>query len=351
LFDVRPISRQRKALKRSLAYDSPKVNILLSTYNGARFLQAQLESFSAQHYENWILHWRDDGSTDDSVSMIRSYAEGLPAGRCVESPSSGPHIGAAESFLTLLGECADADAIAFADQDDVWLPRKLQNAVQHIAESGDHPVLYCARQFLVDEALLGQRRSPLHEAAPGFPACLAQNIATGNTLVMNRAAAALVAGMTPPEHTVHDWWSYMVVSACGGRIIFDACPQVLYRLHPHNLIGSARSTPARAFGAVRRGPGIFMTMMRRHVDALAAHAAQLTPQARHELRIIQSALQGGVRARIAALRCNGFRRRTAIENLLFAYWFLTDRGLPAMLSAKDNGPRPHWATRERPAAE
>lgn len=338
-------------MKRSLAYDSPRVNILLSTYNGARFLQAQLESFSAQHYGNWILHWRDDGSTDDSVAMIRSYAEALPPGRCVESPSSGPHMGAAESFLTLLGECADADAIAFADQDDVWLPRKLQNAVEHIAEAGEHPVLYCARQLLVDEALRGQKLSIMHDRAPGFPASLAQNIATGNTLVMNRAAAALVAGMKPPEHTVHDWWSYIVVSACGGRIIFDARPQVLYRLHPHNLIGSAHSMPGRALAAIRRGPRVFMTMMRRHVDALAGHAAQLTPQARHELRIIQSALQGGIRARITALRCNRFRRRTATENLLFAYWFLTDRGHPAMLTAKDTGPRPHWASRERPAAE
>ncbi len=327
------------------------MNILLSTYNGEQFLRAQLESFSAQSYGNWILYWRDDGSTDGTVGMIRSYAEGLAPGRCVESPSSGPHIGASESFLILLRESTDADAIAFADQDDVWLPEKLQHAVAYITESGARPMLYCARQFLVDANLRGHKLSLMHPLTPGFPACLTQNIATGNTLVMNRAAAALVAGMTPPYHTVHDWWSYIVVSSCGGRIVFDGRPQVLYRLHPHNLIGSERSMPARALTALRRGPGIFMTMMRRHVEALAGHAAQLTPQARHDLRIIQSALQGGVRARIAALRCKGFQRRTMIENLLFAYWFLTDKGLPAVLPAKDAGPLPHWATREHRAAE
>jgi len=316
------------------------VTILLSTFNGARFLPEQLESFIAQDYKNWVLRWRDDGSADETTSIMRAFAARAGAGRCVESASSGPHLGASQSFLTLLAEHKAADAVAFADQDDVWLPEKLRHAMEYLAASGNRPVLYCARQILVDEALRGHTLSVAHVAAPGFPASLTQNIANGNTLVMNTAAAKLVAEMGRPEGTVHDWWSYIVVSACGGQIIFDARPGVLYRLHKNNLIGSARPLPARAIAAMRRGPAIFMTMMRRHADALAAQASRLTPQARGDLRLVRAALHGGLLARLAALRCRRFRRRTMLENLLFGLWFAMDR--PA-----DSRAQPAWTPREQ----
>ncbi|OYV30315.1 MAG: hypothetical protein B7Z81_14405, partial [Acidocella sp. 20-61-6] len=87
-----------------------RVHILLSTYNGARFLQAQLDSLLAQSYPHWRLHWRDDGSADDTVGILRAFAAGAGAGRCIESASSGPHLGACPSFLTLLAETMGAQA-------------------------------------------------------------------------------------------------------------------------------------------------------------------------------------------------------------------------------------------------
>jgi glycosyltransferase involved in cell wall biosynthesis len=309
----------------------PHLTILLSTFNGGRFLHAQLESFCAQSFTNWTLYWRDDGSADDSVAIMRTFAARQP-GRVVESPGSGPHLGASPSFLTLLAEAEGApitDMVAFADQDDVWLTDKLQHAVESLLNAGDRPALYCARQYLVDERLQGARLSVVRDCSPGFPACLTQNVANGNTLVMNRAAAHIVASMGQPEGTVHDWWSYITVSACGGQVVFDERPAVLYRLHKNNLIGSARPLPARAIAAMQRGPAIFMTMMRRHADALAAHQARLAPSARRDLTHIRAALNGGMLARIKALRCPGFRRRTLLENILFAYWFVTDSLPPA----------------------
>ena len=302
----------------------PAITILLSTYNGEQFLQAQLESFSAQRYTNWVLLWRDDGSADSTIAIMRAFAAANP-GRCTEAASSGPHLGAAESFLTLLQESQGAEMVAFSDQDDVWLANKLQHAVESLHPAGHAPALYCARQYLVDAALRGTKLSALHHNTPGFPASLTQNIANGNTLVMNAAAARLVSTFGRPEGTVHDWWSYIVVSACGGHVMFDPRPQVLYRLHKNNLIGSARPLPARALAAIRRGPKIFMTMMRRHADYLAAGASHLTPQSRQDLNTIHTALRGGMFPRLAALRCTRFRRRTLLENLLFSFWFITEK--------------------------
>ncbi len=299
------------------------VTILLSTYNGEKFLAAQLKSFLAQDFDDWRLLWRDDGSNDRTVEMMRGFAAGLAPGRCVESKSSGPHLGAAPSFLLLLAEARDAKIIAFADQDDVWLPGKLSRAANRVAAAGDRPALYCAQQYMVDEALMGARKSAAHTNPPRFPASLTQNIANGNTLVMNRAACDLVTAIPGPEGTVHDWWSYIVVSACGGEVVFDAEPQVLYRLHKNNLIAASPSTAARAIAALDRGPGIFMTMMRRHAETLRRHDAKLTPAARTDLALISAALSGSWRQRLAALRCKTFRRRTLLENVLFAYWFMT----------------------------
>ncbi|HTQ71190.1 MAG TPA: glycosyltransferase [Acidocella sp.] len=310
------------------------VAILLSTFNGEAFLPAQLNSFLAQTHERWVLHWRDDGSTDNTIGIMRDFAARVGPDRCIESPSCGPHLGVTASFLTLLRENIGAMAVAFADQDDVWLPEKLHCALDMLASAGEAPALYCARQYLVDEALSGARLSAPYQGVAGFPACLTQNIANGNTLVMNAPAAALVATACEPEGTVHDWWSYIVVSACGGRVLFDARPQVLYRLHKRNLIGRSQPLHARALAALQRGPVVYMTMMQRHADALMAQAARLTPQASQDLALVRNGLYGGLASRVLALRCKRLRRRTALENLLFGVWFLTSRGF---LAARKRG--------------
>jgi hypothetical protein len=299
------------------------ITILLSTFNGAPFLAEQLDSFLAQTHRNWVLYWRDDGSADDTVRIMRGFARRIGADRCIESPGSGPHLGARASFLGLLAQARSAEIVAFADQDDVWLPDKLARAAAQIEPHGLHPALYCGRQYLVDEKLSGLGLSILHRGDAEFPASLTQNIAAGNTLVMNAAAVALVTSLGQPDVSMHDWWCYITLSAAGGAIMFDAQPQVLYRLHKTNLVGTARPAYARAWGALRRGPQRYMAAMRRHADALAAEPARLTPQARADLKLVEAALHGDLLARITALRCPRLRRRTRLETLLFGYWFLT----------------------------
>ena len=323
-----------------------RVVILLSTYNGAPYLQVQLNSFLAQTHEDWVLHWRDDGSTDETLHIMAAFTAKIGAGRCIQSPSTGPHLGAARSFLALLTETVraetmrtgglGADLVAFADQDDVWLPEKLDAALAMLAPAGEAPALYCARQYLVDETLGNAKLSAMHRQNPSFPACLTQNIANGNTLVMNAAAASLIAASGYPAESVHDWWSYIVVSACGGTVMFDERPHVLYRLHKHNLIGRSQPWHRRALAALRRGPLVYMTMMHRHADLLEELAGRMPAQARQDLRLVQAGLRGGLTEKIAALRCSRFRRRTWLETLLFAWWFINSEppSRPAQATAQ-----------------
>lgn len=209
----------------------PQITILLSTYNGEKYLPSQLESFLGQSGVDWCLAWRDDGSEDNTVAVMQAFTRLAGPERCVQSPSSGPHLGAAASFLLLLAENQDSPYLAFADQDDFWLPEKLQRSLALLGPPDGKPALYCARQTLTDDDFSYPTPSMKFPGTPGFPASLAQNVATGNTVVMNDAAAKLVSAVPPPEASNHDWWSYILVSACGGRVVYDEIPSMLYRQH------------------------------------------------------------------------------------------------------------------------
>ncbi len=300
-----------------------RVTILLSTFNGAAYLDAQLASLVAQTEREWRLLWRDDGSWDATVRVMAGWQSDVGAGCCQELPVGG-HLGVAESYFALLraGIAAGATAVAFADQDDVWLPFKLERALAALTTvRAGRPALYCARQVLVAADL---RRIGLSAPvrALAFPAALTQNVATGCTVLMNEAAARLVAMSTPPPTALHDWWSYLVVAVAGGQIIADPEPVVLYRQHGGNRVGAPRSVMRRAVGAVRRGPDLFMDVLRRNVAALCKQPHLVAPEHWATLERIERGLDGGVMARLSALMLPGLRRQTWEETLLFRLWFM-----------------------------
>jgi glycosyltransferase involved in cell wall biosynthesis len=305
----------------------PRVILLLSTYNGEKYLDQQLESLLVQTHKNWVLYWRDDGSTDGTVAIMEAFAARAGQGRCVYIDPSRQRCGPTTSFLTLLTaaveKLAALDAIAFVDQDDVWLPHKLARGLAALKTiPPDEPALYCAPQILVDAAL---RRIGISGRAPrggAFPASLTQNIATGCTVMLNRAAAALVARSRPSPSTLHDWWCYLLVTAAGGRLVQDKEPVVLYRQHATNAVGAPASPVRRAIAALRRGPRQFMTVLRQHVAALAAQPELLSPKARDDVASLNRVLNASFIRRLAALTTPGFRRQYPAETMLFRAWFL-----------------------------
>jgi glycosyltransferase involved in cell wall biosynthesis len=299
---------------------SARCAILLSTYNGEAYLDALLDSLAAQTHRDWVLYWRDDGSTDGTVAKLRGWS----AGQAVEVGAPPGNLGVTRSFIALLRAAAAHPFIAFADQDDVWLPEKLTWAIGGLESLGG-PALYCARQILVDQGL---RRIGLSAALDGpaaFPASLTQNIATGNTVVLNAAGVALVTASEPPAKTWHDWWCYLLVTAAGGTVLRDDRGVILYRQHGENVVGAPSSAPRRAWAALRRGPGAFMAVFRANVAALTEHAGLLTPAARRDLAVISAGLNGGLGARLRALRLPGFVRNSAAQTALFRLWFMIGR--------------------------
>ena len=298
----------------------PFVAILLSTFNGAAFLPDQLDSFTAQDGAAWRLYWRDDGSSDGSAGLVRTFA--ARAGCCTEVEPPGRR-GVTGSYMALL-RVATADgavAVAFADQDDVWLPGKLARGLSQLGPD-PAPALYCSRQVLVGPGLERIGESAAVQVAPGLGPALTQNIATGCTVMLNRAAAVLVAGSEPPPPSMHDWWSYLVVAAAGGRIVTDEAATVLYRQHGGNAVGAPPSRGRRAAAALRRGPGVFMHVLRAQVGALRAQPGLLSPASRELVEAVAEALAGGTVRRLRVLRRFGLLRQTAAETWVFRCWFL-----------------------------
>jgi hypothetical protein len=309
------------------ARDAPvasRVAILLSTFNGDRYLASQLESFTTQTHADWVLYWRDDGSSDGTVAVMAEFASGPGAGRCVACPEGG-RMRPTGSFLTLLRQAMGGPAafFAFADQDDVWLPDKLAHGVA--ALSGvpvDRPALYFCGRALVDAELVpvGQVLAP--RRPPGFPAALTQNLAPGCCMMLNRSAAALIDAAAVPEGTWHDWWAYLLVSAHRGAVIAGNTADILYRQHSFNLVGEPLSFWHRTAAAARRGWRPFMTLFWRQVAALRAGPAALPDETLLQLEVIERAHRGGLPARLRALCLPGFIRQAWAETLLFRLWFL-----------------------------
>ncbi len=303
------------------------VAILLSTFNGERFLPEQLASFGTQTWRDWVLFWRDDGSSDGTGGVIRGFAAALSAGRLIAVNGAG-RLGATSSFFALLREAhrGSADYFAFSDQDDVWLPEKLANGVAALAgQDVNRPALWFCGRTLVDAALRPIGKPTLPRRPPGFPASLTQNVAPGCCMMLNRAAADLIVRHPIPEGTWHDWWCYIVVSASGGAVIPGRTRDILYRQHQANLVGEARGFWPRSLRAARNGPGPAVTLLFRHIAVLQARRDRLPPLTRSTLDRLQRALLGGPIARLNALSIPGLVRQKWMETQLFRLWILTAR--------------------------
>lgn len=290
----------------------PRVAILLGLCDGGRYLGSQLDSIAAQTLKSWSLTVSDDGSRDDGPAQVQAFAAAHPANRV--RLTSGPQSGFAKNFLSLIRSAPEsADFAAFCDQDDVWLPGKLMRAIgtlQHL-RSG-HPGLYCGRTIYTDARLRRRGTSPLFARPPSFSNALVQSIAGGNTMVFNRSGLALLraAAAFPGAVPSHDWWAYQIISGAGGRIIYDAQPQVLYRQHGGNLVGGNTGLQARSRRIVQLLKGEMAGWSAQNIAALRFAESLITPQNISRLNDFSRMRNSPALLRLAGLARSGLYRQT-----------------------------------------
>jgi len=225
---------------------SGSIAILLCTFNGARFLPAQLASYEAQDFTDWRLFASDDGSGDATVALLEDFQKKHGAQR-VEI-RRGPRKGFVANFLSLICDAAiKGEYYALSDQDDVWHPQKLSRARQFLSNAPvDEPVVYCSRTRLIDEQGNDIGLSTFYRKRPHFRNALVQSLASGNTMVLNEKMRWLLMQTGADANApAHDWLVYMTITAVGGKILYDSVPTVSYRMHSRNVIGSNDTAGAR----------------------------------------------------------------------------------------------------------
>lgn len=237
------------------------VVVLMSTYNGEKFIREQIDSILNQKSVQVELLIRDDGSSDSTQAILQEYVQQYKNVNFYQ----GENVGVGRSFMDLLKNAPQADYYAYADQDDFWLEDKLERAIRIMedaytkeseliynkeacADTGSNiPILYASNQMLVNEKLekLGMRflNEPRHDLIQE----IASNKLSGCTMVMNKELReiAIKKENLPDDYILytrlHDTWT--VIMACiFGIVLYDENTGILYRQHEKNVVGAKRKT-------------------------------------------------------------------------------------------------------------
>lgn len=214
------------------------VAVLMSTYNGERFIRDQIDSILSQEGVDVHLYIRDDGSSDNTVSIVNEYM--------IRNSNitlfQGENLGVGSSFMDLVYRIPmQYDGYAFSDQDDEWLPNKLDSGFDRLMQHSG-PVLCCANQILVDKdgKELGLRHK--RELDCSWIQILCNNKISGCTMLWNKELQSLLSEekRRPTAELlrirIHDVWVAMV-AATVGKIVYDEKGYILYRQHENNVVG------------------------------------------------------------------------------------------------------------------
>jgi glycosyltransferase involved in cell wall biosynthesis len=227
------------------------IDILLATYNGEKYLREQLDSIFDQSCQDWKLLVRDDGSSDGTVVIIEDYMSRYP-GKVTRICDDKGRLGVCQNFGELLKH-STAEYVMFSDQDDVWLPNKIELMRELMKNAEvvypDIPLLVHTDKRVVDSDLnvVADSHWSLTRMSPfigdDVNKLMVDGLVSGNTMIVNRKAKEISIPI-PKEATLHDRW-ISIKTAKYGKILYSSVPCILYRQHSSNSIGSQKRSVMR----------------------------------------------------------------------------------------------------------
>lgn len=223
-----------------------RVEILLATFNGAHFLEAQLDSLINQTHPNFSILIRDDNSSDQTFHLITRYQKLYP--QIITILPSSERLGIIGNYNELLKN-SSAKFLMFCDQDDVWFPDKIANAYSEMCAleklyGKEKPLLIHTDLEVVDGLLKTlspsfwkfSKLDPVKNST--FNRLLVQNTVTGCTMMINQALKKIISDI-PNEVMMHDWWIALIAAAF-GKIVSLKEPSIFYRQHSKNSVGAKK---------------------------------------------------------------------------------------------------------------
>lgn len=236
-------------LKENAALECESIVIIMSVYNGGKYIIEQIESILSQESVSVKIWIRDDGSTDGTFDLVAEKYSGDDRVHIV----SGKNLGACGSFIEATFSCElKADYYGFSDADDVWVSDKLKHSVQCLKESADGaPLAVSTRLEVVNESLgfMGYTNSPRRGLS--FENAIVETVASGASVLMNKTAFDLVRQKRPSHAVMHDAWIYLVITAF-GKFIYSDYPTIKYRQHGSNVYGASRTLKKRLAARLSR---------------------------------------------------------------------------------------------------
>ncbi|MGV3050217.1 glycosyltransferase family 2 protein [Streptococcus hyovaginalis] len=302
-----------------------KVNIVMSTYNGEKYLAEQIESIRNQTFSNWTLLIRDDGSKDKTRDVIADFAQKDSRIHFI-NPNSTKNLGVIKSFHTLV-QYQRADVYFFSDQDDVWLPDKLQVTLETAQTyQADQPLMVYTDLKVVNQDLQVMNesmiRSQSHHANTKLVQELTENTVTGGTSMINHALAELWT--VTDDILMHDWYLALLATAFGKLIYIDQ-PTELYRQHAENVLG-ARTVSKRVKKWIR--PHVLFSaywdlICDSQKQANHLMALPLAPIDRKLIEAFVTIMDKPILERYQTLKKYGFRKNKAFHTFAFTSLILT----------------------------
>ena len=216
---------------------SPKVTILMCTYNGEKYLEEQLDSFQCQTYKNWSLIVSDDGSVDKTLKILNQYQKkwGIKKIQIIK----GPQKGFSENFISLIkNKKIHGEYFFLSDQDDIWVPRKIENYLSVFNKVNDKkPILIGGSSLYVNHDLCLTGASHKFNHKPTFSNALVQSMFGGNTIAFDHNFKFQVENIILNNTSSYDWFLYIFNTFIGGNTFFLTEPNIFYRQHNDSLVG------------------------------------------------------------------------------------------------------------------
>lgn len=219
--------------------NSKHIAILLSTYNGQPFIKEQLDSIFQQSYQNFTIYVRDDASSDATVNILNEYKSQLSQLQqdkliIIENPNK-VNWGYMKSFWYLLSTCPRTDYYAFCDQDDIWLPNKLERGILSLEQdNADIPLLYSSRFDYYSGNLEFQEHGLLYPYHISFDKVAFYTPAFGFTIIINGKLREVALSANDLTDIPHDGWCQKIATAM-GHFIYDTEITAKYRRHSSSV--------------------------------------------------------------------------------------------------------------------
>lgn len=307
--------------------NSPTIQVLLSTYNGERYIDEQINSLLQQEGVNISILVRDDGSSDGTSEKIWDFHERYPDKIKIYQEQN---VGVVNSFFNLIQQTSNQfNYYAFCDQDDIWNPDKLFRAISYLQEQNQEvPLMYCSSTQMVDSKLDPIKIWPLkpHKELTIYNA-LIENVCVGCTIVVNSTTLDIVKN-TPPDnmHNVimHDWWIYLCVSSL-GKVFFDEAPSILYRQHPNNYYGGLVDGVTRKwekrFSRFISGKNYYI-ISKQAKEFLVTYNKLLDIKLRNDIIRFLTTQNKSFLKRFLYIRKSPFYKHSSIDNFIYKVLFI-----------------------------